>query len=255
MRKLNLAILSTSVMTLVTGFTAVKASAKKNELGASGVAQSQSLLVNSPGSGPSPGETPAAEAAPVSNPTCHSDDPDHMCLALNYVVYKNSSDQPVVTQQEAIKNVEEINQLYKQCNVSFQIDQYQAVNPKDFGLTYQTANNSELTSIRKAFVNSSTLLVTTTGTWDRSGSLGNTGANAWASMPGEDYMGVVLEKPVGKFGNIIGHELGHYLNLDHVNDRSDLMNPTIYDDSTKLTPNQCKTIRSTVTDYWQKMIR
>lgn len=221
----------------------------------------------------SPGQTAGSQAAgnksaSASNPglnsangivsgTCHTDDPNHMCLALDYVVYEDSSKQnnPVVTQAQAISNLGTINKLYSTCNISFQIDTYKPVVPKDFNLAFNTANTDNLDAIRKDFMDDKTLLVVTTGKWDRTGSLGDTGANAWTAMPGENLYGAILENTVGTFGNIIAHELGHYLNLDHVSDESNLMNPIIYDDSTTLTENQCSTMRSAVTDYWQKMLR
>jgi hypothetical protein len=129
------------------------------------------------------------------------------------------------------------------------------VNPSTQNLAYETANNEDLTSIRAAFTTETSLLVVLTGTWNRTGSLGGTAANAWTAMPGDGPYGAILEQPVADFPNIIAHELGHYMNLPHVSDTSDLMNPIIYPTSGSLTADQCETARSAATSYWSKMLR
>jgi hypothetical protein len=135
------------------------------------------------------------------------------------------------------------------------VDRFLSIDPKKYKLSFNSSENHELEEIRKTFMDSSTLLVVTTGKWDRSGSLGNTGANAWASMPGDQFYGVVLEAPVGDYPNIIAHELGHYLNLDHASDADQLMNPVIYDRSKSLTRSECNMAYNAVQDYWKSMVR
>ena len=209
----------------------------------------------------------AAKVANISNPTqgaptaqgslvgtsCKSNDSNQICLGLKYVVYKNSKGESVVSQPDAVKNVDNINKLWKQCGIAFQIDEFVAADAPTDKLSHNPANMGELDDIRKVYSDANTLLVVTTGKWDRSGSLGNTGANAWTSMPGEDLYGAIHESTVGTFSNIMAHELGHYLNLDHMNDESDLMNPIIADSSTKLTQQQCASARASVSTYWQRI--
>ncbi len=187
--------------------------------------------------------------------SCQSDDPTFFCLGLKYVVYKDSSGQPVVTKDEALNNVKTINKLWAQCNIGFQIDEYQAVDPTAYGLEYSPANDSELSAIRESFADESKILVVTTGRWNRYGTLGNTGANAWTSLPGDYPLGAVLEGSVGVFPNIIAHELGHYMSLLHIGNTYDLMDPIIYDNSTALSSDQCVNARSAVGTYWQRMVR
>ena len=215
-------------------------------------------VVGMPGpipSGHEPAPGPVAGNPPVIGDSCHSDDPAHICLAVKYVVYRDSADEPVVSQQSAIANIRTVSHLWAQCNLGFQIDQWLAIRPSDYQLQYQTANYTELDDIRNSFDDDTTLLIATTGTWNRAGTLGNTSANAWTSMPGGGPYGAILERPVGTFANIIGHELGHYLNLLHVSDNTDLLNPIIYTNSTKLTADQCTTARAAAGFFWSRMYR
>jgi hypothetical protein len=191
---------------------------------------------------------------PVPN-GCQSTDPKHLCLAVKYVVYADAEGAPAITREKAQGNIDEINAVWGQCSLSFQIDRYVSITPAELGLRYQTANYSELTQIRNTFADPTRLLIVTTGPWDRTGSLGTTSANAWTSLPGAGPYGAILEKPVAKFANIIGHELGHYLNLSHVTDVGDLMNAVIYGSSRTLTATQCDTARSAALYFWARMLR
>jgi hypothetical protein len=69
--------------------------------------------------------------------------------------------------------------------------------------------------------------------------------NAWTAMPGSSPSGTVIEGRVAAYPEMIAHELGHYLNLEHVKDATDLMNPIIYRTSTRLSPDQCENVRKT----------
>lgn len=182
-------------------------------------------------------------------------DSGHLCLALKLVAFKDSNDQSSMSRKEAISDVKAINKVWSQCDLGFQIEEFLEVSPQDYGLQYHTSDDSELTGIRKHFDGDSTLLVVATGPWDRSGSLGNTGANAWTSMPGDAPYGAVLEKPVATFSNIVAHELGHYLGLPHVGDTNNLLNPIIYNNSITLSQDQCSVARSAIATNWQRMLR
>jgi hypothetical protein len=185
---------------------------------------------------------------------CHNTDGTHICLGLKYVAYNNGS-QATVSQAAAIADVSGINNIWAQCNIAFQIDQYQAINPGDDGFNFDPANIEEFDPIRGKLNDGKTLLVVTTGTWNRSGDLGNSGANAWTNLPGTSPYGAILEQPVGTFPNIVAHELGHYLNLNHISDQSDLMNPIIYDSSINLSAVQCDAARSAASAVWTSMLR
>lgn len=204
--------------------------------------------------GPQPGPTSAPR--PAIGDSCQSGGSQQICLALKYVAYIDPSTQaPVIDEAGAIENVRGINSLWSQCGVGFQIEQYLAVQPSDYGLNFATASFAELDQVRGAFGDNGEMVVVTTGTWDRSGTLGQSPANAWTTMPGTGPYGTVLEEPVSGFSNIIAHELGHYLNLLHVSDDQDLMNPIIYSDSSSLASDQCSTVRAAAAFFWPLMYR
>lgn len=187
--------------------------------------------------------------------SCRSDEPDKLCLSLKYVVYRDSAGEAIIGEEKALSNLTQINNIYSACNVGFQIDQFIQAKPEQYQLPYRLASYADLDRAREVFADTGALLIVTTGTWDRTGSLGNTSANAWTAMPGGGPFGAILERPVATYANIIAHELGHYLNLNHVTDSTDLMNPVIYSSSTKLYSSQCTTLRSAVNHYWTSMKR
>lgn len=187
--------------------------------------------------------------------SCLNSDPNHICLGMKYVVYVDASGNPVVSQNAVINDIITIDQIWSVCNVGFQIDSYVQADPKSYGLNLYPKDYNELDTIRGVFDDAQELLVVTTGKWDRSGTLGNTSANAWTNMPGSGVLGVLMEAPVGDYGQIIAHELGHYLNLGHVSDTSNVMNPVIYPTSTALNSNQCDAARAAAKSFWGKMFR
>ena len=227
---------------------------------------SPSDVVSVPTSTPSPTTSPSPEASPTSSPTpspspttlgpaCHGDNAQTFCLGVKYVVYKDTAGKAVVNEAETLSNLATINKIWSQCKITFQIDTYLAANPTQYGLRFNTANNSELDDIRETFQDDNHLLLVTTGSWNRSGSLGSTGANAWANMPGDSILGVVMESDVGTYPNLIAHELGHYLNLDHAGDSTNLLSPIIYSTSTSLTTGQCNEAKAAIKGYWKAMLR
>lgn len=186
---------------------------------------------------------------------CSKNDKDHICLAIKYVVYRDGNGQSLVSENDVVDDVSGINDLWNQCNIGFQVDEYDEVMPENFSLNLDPSNLDELPQIRSIFDDDKTLLVVTTGEWNRYGSLGSSAANAWTAMPGDFPFGVILEQSVGTFANIIAHELGHYLNLFHEQSSANLMNPIIYPESTVLSSDQCEVSRTAALSSWQKMLR
>lgn len=193
--------------------------------------------------------------AAVSSSRCPSSDPNNICLGVKVVVYEDSEGRAVSSGDDIINSFKAINSIWSQCDISFHVDAVETVNPVKFGLNYQTQTKKELDKIRLAFGVDSSLLVVATGKWDRSGSLGKSSANAWTSLPKEGPFGAILEKPVVTYANLLAHELGHYLDLEHSEDRANLMNPVIYAKSTRSSPQQCQTARFAAKSYWHKMMR
>ena len=54
---------------------------------------------------------------------------------------------------------------------------------------------------------------------------------------------------------LIAHELGHYLNLEHVSDQYNVMNPVVYGNSFNLTDDQCAEARATAISFWSNALR
>jgi hypothetical protein len=161
----------------------------------------------------------------------------------------------VESQKDAVRDIEYANQIWRDCGIQFQLEEYQNVEPQTFDLRYRTRNYEELNQIRGTFSDRSKLLVVATGKWDRSGSLGNSWANAWTNLPGERTYGVVLERTVTSYPQILAHELGHYLSLDHKNDINSLMNPVVARQSVELSRQECKAARWAAKSYWREMMR
>lgn len=172
-----------------------------------------------------------------------SDDPNHITLALKYVTYLDDKGAPVISKDDAKTVLRRMNELYSVCNMHFRMEEYHEVSAKDFGLDTFPSSMGDLNTIRQAFDNDAQIVVINTGEWNNAGGLGADGANAWTMMPGQTPSGAVIESAVSKNGALIAHELGHYLDLDHQNDRNNMMNPTIYSYSTTISPDQCQQMR------------
>jgi hypothetical protein len=184
---------------------------------------------------------------------CGSDDPNQLCLAVKYVAFTDAAGNAVLSASEVDANIQIINSTWEQCGFSFTLDSYSSVAPSSVGLPFQPSQEDELSGMRARLASDTALLVATTGQWV--GELGAGSANAWAVLPGQGPFGVVVEQGAGGYANLIAHELGHYLNLDHVDDVYNVMNPTIYSNSINLSDAQCREARATAISYWARMLR
>ena len=200
-------------------------------------------------------QTPAdnessAPKLPVGE-SCVSDDPNHTCLALHFVTYKDSSGKAAASEAQAATIVSTMNKVFAQCKIGFQIEKYEAVDPTAFGLAYGSQSQNELNQIRETFSTEADMLLgVTTGPW-------GSGTNGWTNMPGSNVYGAVMEASIVDYneGLLYAHEFGHYLGLGHPGDASNLMNATIYATSTNLTTSQCAAAQETIASYWPRMIR
>ena len=85
-------------------------------------------------------------------PQCTSNDPEHLCMGLTLVSYTDPNGVPVITGDEAATLVDGINAVWAPCNIAFQLEDYQAVNPVTEGLSYSPNWRAESTRIRNAFI-------------------------------------------------------------------------------------------------------
>jgi hypothetical protein len=187
--------------------------------------------------------------------SCVDQDLRNLCVAVKYVAYVGPSGRPTLTQAQALENLRESTEIFGQCGIAFQLEEFVAARPEDHGLRFNTADLEELDGVRGAFADASRLLVVATGEWDRSGTLGDTEANAWTSVPGLGPFGAVMESWVGTYAPLVAHELGHYLNLEHEDDEENLMSALIYDSSRALTARQCSELRDSARYFWGRMLR
>jgi len=201
--------------------------------------------------GPSP--LPESVAPPCG---LDPEDRDSACLALKVVSYEAASvGGTALSREQAQDDITAVNRIWDSCKIRFLLEIYQSAAPEPLGLTENPSNTGELPIIRRTLEDSERFLLVVTGAWNRAGSLGNTGANAWAAMPGNLPYGIIMEEAVATFGNIVAHELGHYLGLDHSSDSRNLMSPLIYDNSTELRAADCALAHSTLQTHWSAMLR
>ncbi len=200
-----------------------------------------------PGNGSS-GKDPGP--MPVGIESCRTKDSEHLCIGIKYVAYKSETGAPSATQAEALQLTRNMNKVWAQCNIAFQLETYQAVIASDHGLTYNTAGFGDQDNIRAAFMDDTRFVIVATGPWNR----GNN-AVAWTQAPGGGRYGVVADKEVATDTNVIAHELGHYMSLDHVSDSGNLLSPVVYPASRGLDTSQCAAARDSATSYWTHMLR
>jgi hypothetical protein len=208
------------------------------------------------GSDSSGDPAPAPSATPTTNPSivgdsCEGNTTGKTCLAMHFVTYTDSSGNPTATKEQAATIIRTMNQLYSQCNIAFEIEKYDPVDPTKSGLSYGAQSQNELDAIRQTYAQpTNELLGVTTGPW-------GTAVNGWTNMPGGGIYGAIMEASIVDYagGIIYAHEFGHYLGLDHVSDSSNLMSPLIYTSSTNLTSSQCQEAQNVITQYWSAMIR
>jgi hypothetical protein len=170
------------------------------------------------------------------------------CIGVKVVAYKDASGTPTLSQAGAEQAIQNINQIWKSCNVAFQIETYQAIDPTTVGLSFGEASQRETTQIRQKFSDNKTFLYVITGHW-------TTSTIAWTEMPGGAPYGTIVESAYGAHTVAVAHEFGHYMGLDHINTNGNLMYPVVYPSDTSISASQCGTARSTNAGFWAAMLR
>lgn len=182
-------------------------------------------------------------------PGCGNSSGTQLCLGLKVVSYFNSSNQAVISEVAAVQLVRDINSVWSQCNIAFQLEKYSLVNPNDYGLDFNPNWTSQASQIRKTFEDGNRMVVIAVG--QLSGS-----TIAVTEMPGGSApYGVLVEQDYAKNAYTVGHELGHYLGLYHISNSSNLMNAYIGSNTKGLTESQCTTAWDTETSFWKQMLR
>src|SRR5206468_3280177 len=75
-------------------------------------------------------------------------DSNHICLAMNWVAYTDSSGKPTVTPDQAAGIVAGMNKIWAQCDIGFQVENYSTVDPTTKGLAYGAASQAQTDQIR-----------------------------------------------------------------------------------------------------------
>jgi hypothetical protein len=179
---------------------------------------------------------------------------------VKYVVLKQ---QPAAaanpTSSQVVTLLDSISKIWAPCEIRFVLDEYGAVAIDDYRLQYNPANQADLDTYRAAFDDGNHALFVETGTWNRSGTLGNDGSNGFATMPSSNPdipEGIVFEQGVATNPSLLAHELGHLVGgLDHTGDTTNLMDHFVSPRSTTLTPDQCNQARRTISSYFQDWTR
>ncbi len=179
--------------------------------------------------------------------TCVNSDINHLCLGVKMVSYLNGNI-PVISLKEAQTLTESLNTVWSQCNIGFQLEKYEMVDPVSKNLSYNTNWIANGDKVRAAFEEPNTFLIVSVGSLDGS-------TIAVTQMPGYGPFGVLVESLYAKNPFTVGHELGHYMGLYHLNDSSNLMNAYIGSNTSGLSASQCKTARSTNLSNWPQMLR
>ena len=198
-----------------------------------------------------------APSAPAADPsqspdsagykTCVNADPNHYCMGLKIVAFEENG-APTLTKAQAVKLVKEINAVWSQCNIGFQLESYSSVDPSTKGLPENPDWRRDSSNIRSTFSSDHQFVVISVGSFSEA-------TIAVTEMPGGGPYGALVEAAYATNAYTVGHELGHYQNLDHVKDETNVMNPFIGPETNTLTTDQCATARSADQDYWKAMMR
>jgi hypothetical protein len=211
---------------------------------------SAGITAGSSSSGSASSASPTATPVGTSSyPSCVSSDPTHTCIGLKIVSYENSDGVTDMTEAQAVTLVNGINAIYSQCNIAFQLEVYQSVNPTTLGLPYSPNWETQTDAVRTAFADKTRFVIEAVGPW-------TTATIAVTTMPGSGLYGSVVEQQYAKNPITVTHELSHYEGLyDESSDSNNLESLYYSPEATQLTAAQCATSESINKQYWSKMLR
>jgi hypothetical protein len=216
---------------------------------ATGNGTGQGSLRPRPGDTGEGGKTDPLPQKPVEpSASCASPGSSRFCIGVKAVAYKSSSGSAVIDSTATQALIDRVNVLWSACDIAFQVDEYAAVDPREQGLSYGSQSQNETTAIRGTYSDDSTFLIAFTGPW-------STSTIAWTEMPGGAPYGAIISADFARHEVAVGHELGHYIGLDHYSSSSNLLSPVVYSTARGLTASQCESARDTILYYWGKMLR
>jgi hypothetical protein len=250
-------VLSFSFVLAVTLLFSVESAHAFGRGRSSGASTSAPTSTPAPSTGSSSGASVAPPAAPSASPTassgtyptCVSSNPSVTCIGLKIVSYQSSAGTTDISETQAVNLVNSMNTLWSQCNIAYQLEVYQSINPTTIGLPYSPNWETQTDAVRTAFKDTTRFVVVDVGPWS--------GATvAVTTMPGSGLYGSIIAQSYADNYLTTAHEIAHYEGLyDETSDSSNLLSEVFSTDETHLTASQCATAVSTNKQYWSKMIR
>jgi hypothetical protein len=197
---------------------------------------------------PTPAPHTGVKTQPIEGAdSCTSSDPNHICIGLKVVSYTKSG-VPVLSKADAVSVTRDMSTIWAQCNIGYQLESYEQVDPATVGLNYDSNWQSDGDAIRATFNDNASFLVVTVGKLSGP-TIGVT------QMPGTGIYGSLIEDSYAHNSMTVGHELGHYQGLYHVSDAANLMYAYIGTHTSMLTADQCATARATDLANWHTLFR
>jgi len=197
---------------------------------------------------PTPADPPSVpNPVGTPGPSCRSSDPGSQCIGLRIVSY-DEGNRTVLPYADALALVAELNQVWSQCKIGFELASYEHVDPATRGLSINPDWRSQGSQIRAAFNDQTGFLVVAVGQFAAS-------TIAVTQMPGVGPYGTLVESAYAANPLTVGHELGHYMGLYHLRNSSNLMNPYIGPHTAQLSQSQCSIARSTNARFWVNLLK
>jgi hypothetical protein len=183
--------------------------------------------------------------------TCVSTDSNHICIGVKLVSYLKDTTS-VIDRAQSIALIDRVNKIWNQCNVGFQLETYESVDPSSQNLDYDMDWYNDGDIVRKAFADTTRFLMVAAGSL--AGGYGTTGAT-WDAGTGDGFFGSLIDGAYAQDAITVAHEFGHYQGLNHVQDETNLLYPYAEETNRALSADQCEVARSSNQKYWQKMLR
>lgn len=170
---------------------------------------------------------------------------DYLKVAVKYVSYRSANGTVVADEQSVRDMTIKLSEVWAQCNIGFELTQYEVVEPATLNLPFNPGSYSEIDKARMKFQDDTHILLMGTGTWNRSdGTLAS--ANCYSSFPGDQAEGVICEQSAAVNSTLLAHEVGHWFYLTHTTTGTNLMEPLVGSGDSAITAAQCELARRTV---------